>query len=85
MIYFTITNAQHLYPKIPTRGGRGVKNGQNFADVFYGWPLIKNIQQAELSRKCQNNYNLELHRTIAANNYLIEFTQKIPRKINKEL
>ena len=22
------------------QGGRGVKNWQNFADVFYGWPLI---------------------------------------------
>ena len=23
----------------PERGGRGVKKGQNFADVLYGWPL----------------------------------------------
>ena len=23
------------------QGGRGVKNRQNFADVFYGWPLIR--------------------------------------------
>ena len=22
------------------QGGRGVKNWQNFAEVFYGWPLI---------------------------------------------
>ena len=22
-----------------TRGGGGVKNGQKFADVLYGWPL----------------------------------------------
>ena len=25
----------------PGRGGRGVKKGQIFADVLYGWPLIE--------------------------------------------
>ena len=24
---------------IPGRGGRGVKKGQIFADILYGWPL----------------------------------------------
>ena len=24
----------------PGRGGRGVKKGQIFADVVYGWPLV---------------------------------------------
>ena len=33
----------HLALRTRTPGGRGVKNWQNFADVFYGWPLSVSV------------------------------------------
>ena len=39
----------------PGRGGRGVKKGQIFADVLYGWPLSFSSNDYEPKRQKQPN------------------------------
>ena len=44
----------------PGRGGRGVKKGQIFADVLYGWPLTFQLH-GEMALHCSVRYQFYKH------------------------